>query len=327
MVAVLPRQFNPIQRPLPPETANDGIDLTRGFGPVFMGYAMLELKAMWQTTRFQLDLSAPKVMGILNLTPDSFSDGGQLGSVRAAVLRAEQMLLDGAHILDVGGESTRPGAPAVPLDVELSRVRPVLQAVVKLGVPVSIDTYKPEVMQAALDLGVDIVNDIWALRQPGALALLASHDTCGVCLMHMHREPKTMQIQTMEGDVVPAVIAFLQERVQSLISQGVDPHRVVLDPGIGFGKTVAQNFSLLSRQSEIRRLGFPILAGWSRKSVLGHVIDTERFVSEPAQRGAASVAAALLAVERGASVVRVHDVKETVQALAVLQAMRRSDSP
>ncbi len=276
----------------------------------------------WQTTRFQLDLSTPKVMGILNLTPDSFSDGGRLSNVQSAMAHAEQMLQDGAHILDVGGESTRPGAAVVPADVELSRVLPVLQALVKLGVPLSIDTYKPAVMQVALDVGVDIINDIWALRQAGAQALVAAHPTCGLCLMHMHREPQTMQSQTMEGDVLPAVTAFMQERVQSLMSLGVNRHRIMLDPGIGFGKTVAQNFSLLSRQSEILDLGFPLLAGWSRKSVLGRVLDADHSQTDPDQRVVASVAAAVLAVERGASVVRVHDVKETVQALKVVQSVR-----
>ena len=276
----------------------------------------------WQTTRYQIDLLTPKVMGILNVTPDSFSDGGQLQTVRAVLVRAEQMLKNGAQILDVGGESTRPGSPAVPLEVELSRVLPVLPELVRLGVPISIDTYKPGVMQAALDLGVDIVNDIWALRQPGALQVLAAHPSCGVCLMHMHRDPQTMQIEAMTGDVLPEVIHFLQARCQALTESGVARERLMLDPGIGFGKTVAQNFSLLARQSEILALGYPLLAGWSRKSSLGRVIDEDRMSSEPADRVAASVAAALLAVERGASVVRVHDVKETAQALRVYEAMR-----
>ena len=276
----------------------------------------------WQTTRYQIDLLTPKVMGILNVTPDSFSDGGQLQTVRAVLVRAEQMLKNGAQILDVGGESTRPGSPAVPLEVELSRVLPVLPELVRLGVPISIDTYKPGVMQAALDLGVDIVNDIWALRQPGALQVVAAHPSCGVCLMHMHRDPQTMQIEAMTGDVLPEVIHFLQARCQALTESGVARERLMLDPGIGFGKTVAQNFSLLARQSEILALAYPLLAGWSRKSSLGRVIDVDRMSSEPADRIAASVAAALLAVERGASVVRVHDVKETAQALRVYEAMR-----
>ena len=276
----------------------------------------------WQTTRYQIDLLTPKVMGILNVTPDSFSDGGQLQTVRAVLVRAEQMLKNGAQILDVGGESTRPGSPAVPLEVELSRVLPVLPELVRLGVPISIDTYKPGVMQAALDLGVDIVNDIWALRQPGALQLVAAHPSCGVCLMHMHRDPQTMQIEAMTGDVLPEVIHFLQARCQALTESGVARERLMLDPGIGFGKTVAQNFSLLARQAALLALGYPLLAGWSRKSSLGRVIDEDRMSSEPANRVAASVAAALLAVERGASVVRVHDVKETAQALRVYEAMR-----
>ena len=276
----------------------------------------------WQTTRYQIDLLTPKVMGILNVTPDSFSDGGQLQTVRAVLVRAEQMLKNGAQILDMGGESTRPGSPAVPLEVELSRVLPVLPELVRLGVPISIDTYKPGVMQAALDLGVDIVNDIWALRQPGALQVVAAHPSCGVCLMHMHRDSQTMQIEAMTGDVLPEVIHFLQARCQALTESGVARERLMLDPGIGFGKTVAQNFSLLARQSEILALAYPLLAGWSRKSSLGRVIDVDRMSSEPADRVAVSVAAALLAVERGASVVRVHDVKETAQALRVYEAMR-----
>jgi len=276
----------------------------------------------WQTTRFQIDLSAPKVMGILNLTPDSFSDGGQLSTVRAVLIRAEQLLKDGAQILDVGGESTRPGASSVALNEELSRVLPVLPELIRLGIPISIDTYKPGVMQAALDLGVDIVNDVWAFRQAGALELVAAHADCGVCLMHMHRDPQTMQAQAMSGDVLPEVIAFLQARCHALMQGGVMRERLMLDPGIGFGKTVAQNFSLLARQSEILALAYPMLVGWSRKSSLGRVMEADRTSSEPSERVVASVAAAVLAVERGASVVRVHDVKETVQALRVHAAMR-----
>jgi dihydropteroate synthase len=281
----------------------------------------------WQTTRFKIDLSTPKVMGILNLTPDSFSDGGQLTTVHNALLRAEQMLQDGAHILDVGGESTRPGAQAVPLDVELARVLPVLKELVQLGVPISIDTYKPAVMRSALDLGVDIVNDVWALRQPGALQVVSAHPACGVCLMHMHRDPQTMQVQPLPGDVLPEVFGFLQARCQVATQSGVASERLILDPGIGFGKTLAQNFSLLARQSELLVLGYPLLAGWSRKSSLdllqGHPRGSaERPVGAPADRVMASVTAAVLALQHGANVVRVHDVKETVQALQVVQAMR-----
>lgn len=272
----------------------------------------------WHTTRFQIDLTQPRVMGIVNVTPDSFSDGGMHASAAAALRHAEQMLKDGADILDIGGESTRPGSPAVPLAEELARVLPVVREAVKLQVPISVDTCKPEVMRAVLDAGADIVNDIWALRQGHAAQLVASHPGCGVCLMHMHRDPQTMQVAPMEGDVLAPVAAFLGERAAALRALGVAPERIVLDPGIGFGKTVAQNFSLLERQSELLALGFPLLAGWSRKSSLGAVSGRER----PTDRVAASVAAALLAVDRGARVVRVHDVRDTVDAIRVWQALR-----
>jgi len=276
----------------------------------------------WQTSRFDLDLSRPLVMGIVNATPDSFSDGGRYQDTRAAVLHAERLLKDGAAILDVGGESTRPGAELVPAEEELARLIPVLQELVRWQVPISVDTYKPEVMQAVLDLGVDIVNDIWALRQPGAEAVVAEHPRCGVCLMHMHRDPQSMQLHTMEGDVLDAVTAFLAQRLQSLQTKGVAAQRLVLDPGIGFGKTVAQNFRLLARQSDLLHFGRPVLAGWSRKSSLGAVLSQDGQAPEPAQRQTASVAAALLAVERGAAVVRVHDVKATADALKVWQAIQ-----
>ena len=278
----------------------------------------------WQTTRFELDLSRPLVMGIVNATPDSFSDGGRYDDVQSAIAHAERLLKSGADILDVGGESTRPGAQVVPADQELSRLLPVLKELIHWRVPISVDTYKPEVMQAVLDLGVDIVNDIWALRQPGALHVVASHPRCGVCLMHMHRDPQTMQVQTMEGDVVSAVVGFLNERVAQLQDAGVAPSRMVLDPGIGFGKTVTQNFQLLAGQPALVRLGLPVLAGWSRKSSLGAVLSDQGQAPDTDQRQTASVAAALLAVERGAAIVRVHDVKETVDALKVWQAVREN---
>ncbi len=270
----------------------------------------------WQTTRFQIDLSRPQVMGIVNVTPDSFSDGGQHASTAAALRHCEQLLKDGADILDIGGESTRPGSPAVTLDEELARVLPVVRGAVGLGVPVSVDTYKPEVMRAVLDLGGDIINDVWALRRGDALQAVAAHPGCGVCLMHMHRDPQTMQAAPMDGDVLVPVRDFLQARAQALHALGVSADRITLDPGIGFGKTVAQNFSLLTRQAELQDLGYPLLAGWSRKSSLGAVTGRE----QPADRVAASVAAALLAVDRGARVVRVHDVRETVDALKVWRA-------
>ncbi|WP_066266221.1 dihydropteroate synthase [Hydrogenophaga palleronii] len=272
----------------------------------------------WLTTRFQIDLSAPRVMGIVNVTPDSFSDGGQHAGTAAALRHCERLIRDGAHILDIGGESTRPGSPVVPLDEELARVLPVVREAVRLGVPISVDTYKPELMRAVLDAGADIVNDIWALRQGDALQVVAAHPRCGACLMHMHRDPQTMQVAPMEGDVLPGVLGFLRERADALTALGVAPARIVLDPGIGFGKTVAQNFSLLARQEALLPLGFSLLAGWSRKSSLGAVTGRE----VPTERVSASVAAALLAVERGARVVRVHDVRETVDALQVWQSMQ-----
>lgn len=277
----------------------------------------------WQTTRFDLDLSQPKIMGIVNLTPDSFSDGGQFAETGQALRYAEKLLSEGADILDVGAESTRPGAIALPLAQELARLAPFIKAAVQWRVPISVDTYKPEVMQAVLDWGVDIINDVWALRQPGAMEVVAAHPRCGVCLMHMHRDPQTMQNETMTGDLLAVVEGFLQERLDAVQRLGVSISRLVLDPGIGFGKTVAQNFQLLARQDHFLRLGCPLLVGWSRKSALGAALTRNGQVPEPAQRQVASVAAALLAVERGSSVLRVHDVKETVEALAVWRAMNQ----
>ena len=285
----------------------------------------------WQTSRYSIDLSTPRVMGIVNVTPDSFSDGGQHASRDAAIAHCDQLLKDGADILDIGGESTRPGAIALPLDEELARVLPVLRYAVSLGVPVSVDTYKPAVMQAVLDLGADIINDIWALRWRDAAdglkgeAIVAAHPSCGVCLMHMHRDPQTMQSVPMEGDVLPRVLSFLELHAQHLRGLGVDSTRICLDPGVGFGKTVAQNFSLLARQSELLALGYPVLAGWSRKSSLAAVTSTSLGTvarMDVQERMAPSVTAAVLAVQNGARVVRVHDVKETAQALKVLAAMQ-----
>lgn len=270
----------------------------------------------WQTSRFLLDLERPRVMGIVNVTPDSFSDGGTHDSLAAALAHCEQLLKDGADILDIGGESTRPGSPAVGLADELARVLPLVREAVKLGVPISVDTYKPEVMQAVLDLGADIINDIWALRQPGAAAVVAGHAQCGVCLMHMHSVPQSMDREHMQGDAVVQVRDFLQASAQALEAQGVARARIVLDAGTGFGKTVAQNFALLAREAELAALGYPLLAGWSRKGSLGQV--TGLPVGE---RMVPSVAAALLSVERGARIVRVHDVRDTVMTLKVWQAM------
>jgi len=276
---------------------------------------------IWQTSRFDIDLSQPRIMGIVNVTPDSFSDGGRYASTSAALRHCDQLLAEGADILDIGGESTRPGAQPLPEADELARLLPVVRHALTLGVPVSVDTYKPAVMQTVLDLGVDIINDVWALRwiTPGAarsgVDVVAGHDRCGVCLMHMHGDPQTMQVSPMEGDVLAPVLEFLRQRTEQLLVQGVQSARICIDPGIGFGKTVSQNFSLLARQSELLKLEFPVLAGWSRKSSLGAVtgaVGPERVV--------ASAVAALLAVHNGARVVRVHDVLATVHALKVLGA-------
>jgi dihydropteroate synthase len=268
--------------------------------------------SIWQTARFEVDLTRPRVMGIVNVTPDSFSDGGRHASEMAAIRYCENLVRDGADILDIGGESTRPGSPAIDVEEELVRVLPVVRACVSLGVPISVDTYKPEVMRSVLGLGADIINDVWALRHGDAEQVIAAHPAAGVCLMHMHRDPQTMQLAPMQGDVLTPVRDFLHARSRALKARGVHADRIVWDPGIGFGKTVEQNFSLLARQAELLAGGSRLLVGWSRKSSLGAVTGLE--VTE---RAVPSAVAAVLAVERGASIVRVHDVRETVAALAV----------
>jgi len=277
---------------------------------------------LWQTTRFPVDLSQPRVMGIVNVTPDSFSDGGAHFATDTAKDHCEQLLKEGAHMLDIGGESTRPGAQPVSARDEWARVEPVLQHALTLGVPVSVDTCKPAVMQAALDAGVDIINDIWALRHAGAAEVVAAHGQCGVCLMHMHAEPATMQVQPMVGAALGVVKNFLQHHASRLGALGVARERILLDPGIGFGKTVAQNFELLARQSELLDLGHALLLGWSRKSSLGAVAGLA-----VDQRVVPSVAAAVLALERGACVLRVHDVAETLAAVKVWVAAQPIPQP
>lgn len=269
----------------------------------------------WQTTRFRIDLSHPKVMGIVNVTPDSFSDGGRLATSAAAIAYCGQLLREGADMLDIGAESTRPGSRPVPVEEELARLRPVLDAALTLGCPVSVDTNKPEVMAAVLALGVDIINDINALQTPGALDVVAGHAACGVCLMHMRGTPESMQRRTHYDDVVDEVGAFLRGRASELNAHGVADERIVFDPGIGFGKSVEHNLELLRRQAELLVLGRPLLLGWSRKSTLGAI--TGRDVT---QRLAASLAAALAAVQSGARIVRVHDVAATADALRVWRA-------
>ena len=271
-------------------------------------------------------------MGIVNVTPDSFSDGGRFIQTTHALAHCDELVRQGADILDIGGESTRPGAEPVPWQEELARIEPVVRHALTLGVPVSVDTYKPQIMQAALDWGVDIINDVWALRYPSekadgldSRAVVAAHPSCGVCLMQMHREPQTMQVAPMQGDVVPQVKYFLQMAVNQLLAAGVRKSRICIDPGIGFGKTVPQNFALLARQTELLSLGYPLLVGWSRKSSLAAVCDLPAVALEdvsPHPRMLPSVVAAVLAVQQGAHLVRVHDVKETVQSLRLLSAMR-----
>lgn len=283
----------------------------------------------WVTSRFDIDLSRPRVMGIVNITPDSFSDGGQHDQTRTALAHCEQLLAQGADMLDLGAESTRPGASAVPQALELARLMPVLQQAVRLGVPISVDTYKPEVMRAALDAGADIINDVWALRWRAHGASLSGpevvreHPRCGLVLMHMHGNPQTMQVRPMTGDVVPEVLSFLKHVTQDLLAQSVQIDRIVWDPGVGFGKALESNYGLLREQSHLLGHGHALLVGWSRKSALAPLGPGGAAQPlPPSQRVAASVAAALLAVQRGASIVRVHDVLETVSALRLLQAVR-----
>lgn len=269
----------------------------------------------WQTTRFRLVLDRPLVMGIVNATPDSFSDGGRHGDAQGAIAHCERLLAEGADLLDIGGESTRPGARTPSADEELARVLPVLRHALTLGVPVSVDTSQLAVMRAALDLGVDIVNDVRSLSRPGALELLAGHAKAGVCLMHMRGEPDTMQGLTDYADVVAEVGGWLAARQAQVQAAGVASDRIVLDPGIGFAKGDDNNWALLRRQSELLALGRPLLLGWSRKGTLGRL--TGRSVE---QRQAASVAVALACVQRGGHIVRVHDVAATVDAMKVWRA-------
>lgn len=270
----------------------------------------------WQTSRFLIDLRRPQVMGIVNATPDSFSDGGRHADASAAMAHCDRLLQEGADLLDIGGESTRPGARQPDVAEELARVLPVLRHAVTLGVPVSVDTSRPEVMAAALDVGVDIVNDVRSFNRPGALTVVAAHARCGLCLMHMRGEPGSMQqAPRYEGDVVQEVVDWLRQRLQDVQFAGIAADRITLDPGIGFGKTPEHNWALLQRQAELLALGQPLLLGWSRKSTLG--VLTGRPVDE---RLLPSVVAALACVQRGGHVVRVHDVAATVDALKVWRA-------
>lgn len=266
--------------------------------------------------RYQLDLSVPRVMGIVNVTPDSFSDGGKYESTEKAVEHAMQLVAEGADILDIGGESTRPGAAPVRLQDELARVIPVIERLLKIaGVPLSIDTYKPKVMRAAIAAGADIVNDVRALQEPGALEVVAGSQV-GVCLMHMQGMPQTMQLDPQYEDVVSEVNAFLAQRLAAAEAAGIAQERVVLDPGFGFGKKTEHNLLLLQQLDKTLAIGRPLLAGLSRKSVLGQITGGDIRV-----RLHASLAASVIAVMKGARIVRVHDVKATVDALKVAAAV------
>ncbi|MEC5163217.1 MULTISPECIES: dihydropteroate synthase [unclassified Janthinobacterium] len=279
------------------------------------------MRQYFQFGRFGFNLTAPGgkalVMGILNVTPDSFSDGGQFQSLEFALARADEMVAEGVDIIDIGGESSRPGAPALSLADELQRVMPALYALRDCGKPLSVDTYKPEVMREAILAGADMINDINAFRAPGAIEAVRGSD-CALCIMHMQSVPQTMQARPEYGDVVREVVDFLRERVAALTAAGVERERLCVDPGYGFGKTVEHNFALLKASGQIRaELGLPMLAGLSRKSMLGAV------TGKPVERRlAGSLAGALAAVAHGADIVRVHDVAETVDALSVWHAAR-----
>jgi len=266
--------------------------------------------------RFRLDLGKPLVMGVVNVTPDSFSDGGKFFDPKAAVAHALRLAEEGADILDIGGESSRPGALPVSVFQEMDRILPVLEGLRTLEKPISVDTRRPEVMQAALSAGASMINDIEALQAPGAVEVAAKAQ-CAVCLMHMKGEPATMQKGPHYDDVVGEVLGFLKKRMQAAMQAGIAQERIAIDPGFGFGKTAAHNFELLRRLEEFSSLGVPVLAGWSRKSTLG------KLTGRPAdERLAASLAAALLALQGGATILRVHDVKETRDVIAVWSAYK-----
>jgi dihydropteroate synthase len=269
--------------------------------------------------RFRLTLDRPLIMGVINVTPDSFSDGGLYLSTAAAVAHARQLIDEGADLLDVGGESTRPGAASVTLDEERRRVLPVLEALADAGVPLSVDTQKPELMREAVATGAAMVNDVNGFQAPGALAAVAG-SACAICIMHKQGDPQTMQQAPQYADVVIEVRDYLQQRIVVAEQAGIARDRIVIDPGFGFGKTLDHNLELLRRLQEIAALSVPVLAGLSRKSMIGKLTGRET-----GDRLAGSVAAALFAVQRGAAIVRVHDVAATRDALAVWKAVGAGD--
>jgi len=279
----------------------------------------MKMPTTWRCGRFLFDFSKrkrPLVMGILNATPDSFSDGGKFRTPSDAIAQAELMIASGVDLIDIGGESTRPGAEPISLQEELDRVLPVIEGLKNHGVALSIDTYKAETLRHALHAGVDCVNDIWALRQPGAIKAILENPDCGIVLMHMQRDPLSMQFNPQYEDVIAQVKQFLKERADLLIAQGVEPQRIAIDPGFGFGKSLEHNLTMLSQFQAFSSLGYPVLAGISRKSMLGKITgkDTQ-------DRLAPSVAAAIMAADRGAMIVRVHDVPQTIDSLKLWEAI------
>ena len=280
---------------------------------------ILQMPTTWRCGRFLFDFAKrrrPVVMGILNATPDSFSDGGKFRTAQDAIAQAELMIKGGADLIDIGGESTRPGAQPVELQEELDRVLPVIEGLKDCGVPLSIDTYKAETMRQALRAGVDCVNDIWALRQEGAVDAVLESKDCGIVLMHMQRDPQTMQFNPEYHDVLAQVMQFLKERAELLTAKGVEKNRIAIDPGFGFGKSLEHNLSMLKHFDQFSQLGYSVLVGISRKSMLGKLTGKDTH-----ERLAPSVAAAIMAADRGARIVRVHDVLETVDALKLWEAI------
>ena len=274
---------------------------------------------MLRCGNFQFDLSRPLVMGIVNVTPDSFSDGGQHFQHDAALAHAQHLIAEGADIIDIGGESTRPGARPVGVQEELDRVLPIIEGLRGAPAPISVDTYKPQVMQAAIAAGAQMVNDINALQDTAAMNAVAAGNVA-VCLMHKQGNPQTMQTQPQYQNVVAEISEFLRERIAAAEAAGIGRERIVIDPGFGFGKTLAHNLDLLRHLDKLCELGVPVLAGLSRKSMLGALTGREA-----GDRVMASVAAALITVQRGASIVRVHDVRETVDALKIWNAINESE--
>lgn len=266
----------------------------------------------------QLDLSRTKLMGILNVTPDSFSDGGQFIGQAAALRQVQQMLANGADIIDIGGESTRPGAKDVNLDDELARVIPVIHSIRQLypDLPISVDTSKARVMAEAIAVGADIINDVRALQEPEALEVAVAAKV-PVCLMHMQGQPRSMQHQPSYQQVVLEVLAFLQQRAEVCIAAGIARQQIIFDPGFGFGKSLAHNYELLSAMSQFVETGYPVLAGMSRKSMIGQLLNRD-----VAERLAGSIACATIAVMKGAQIIRVHDIKETADAIKIAQATK-----